>query len=129
MSIRSSRFFGLDLAEPIHRLHRTIEPVKTTSISGSVYRHHASCNRHACIRLDLGAYNGPDGSGIIELDFAFTFSRCTADFNTDGGVDGGDIAALFEVWESGGLGADFNADGGIDGVDVDAFFVRWEDGC
>lgn len=79
--------------------------------------------------VDLGAYNGPDGSGIIELDFAFTFSRCTADFNADGGVDGGDIAAFFEVWESGGLGADFNTDGGIDGADVDAFFVRWEDGC
>ncbi len=71
--------------------------------------------------------NVADG-GTVAWSAVRLESRCSADFNRDGGIDGSDVESFFEAWSAALPAADVNLDGGVDGGDLEGFFVVWQAG-
>jgi hypothetical protein len=129
-STHSSRAAGLGFisSAPIARI------VCSTTEAGSVLVGAfvgLRTNEQSLGTVDLGDYDGPGGSGIIELDFACTFAdtRCRADFSGDGTVNSQDFFDFLVAFFAQDPRADFNADSTINSQDFFDFLGAFFNGC
>lgn len=114
---------GFTSAVPISRVEFTTAENGTTLIGAFVG---LKSGESSLGTVNLGNYQGPGGSGVIELDFACTFLACAADITGDSQVDVSDLLAVINNWGAGpGSAADVNGDGAVNVQDLLAVIGAW----